>query len=340
MRTTKFVVGILVGVAFGGCAQVEETSGCDPAGCRRYCLPNAGVCTLGTCVCREADAGTEADTTDVPACVDALCADDCRTRGYLVGACLGSTCQCSGSPPDAETTDDTAVLDDAGPEDVAEEVGPADIGDPCSVDDLVVQTECGPGMKCAFTELAGSRPDPNCDRAGTRPINQACSPYSISDTCVPGGICLNDGAGSRCRRMCRNDADCAVLGSTAACAIGITMGGTEVSGISVCTMGCPYPAATGCQPEQACRILFPDSGGYSTDCGAMGTGTQGANCAGRADGDCAAGYQCFRVTRGTVESSECLRMCRLSGSDCAGLSGSPSCQALDSDPTRTYGAYL
>jgi hypothetical protein len=290
---------------------------------------------------------------DGASCTEATCADSCRAGGWSGGACLGTTCPCVGTPPDgggdADAPDgvrDDGVADDAGgddrgPEDAAaEEAEPLDVGDPCTVDDLVEQLVCGEGMKCAFTELIGTRPDPICDRAGARPVNLPCGAYSISDTCQAGLMCLNDGSGSRCRMLCRTDDDCGILGPRAGCLIQLNFSGTVVDGIKACTLDCDVLAGTGCATGQACRAQFVDSGGgvytaYS-DCTGVGSGTQLADCTAHSSADCAARYGCFTVT-GATPPNECLYFCNMSlgGADCP----AGTCNDIH-DPAGRIGACL
>jgi hypothetical protein len=332
----------------GACAQAEQATSCVAAECHASCLPLSGSCIDGRCICSRTDGGGDADVGE---CTTAACDATCRAGGYTGGACVGVSCQCTGTPPDGGGDADAGAdadadagetgADEAGAEDAAgEEASARDGGDPCTVDDLVEQLYCGEGMKCAFSSLSGSAPDPVCDRAGARALNTNCTGYSLSDTCEPGLMCLNDGSGSRCRRLCRDDADCRVLGPRAGCLIGITIGGTTTTGIKACTLDCDVLLGSGCDATQACRPNFVDTGGgifvgYS-DCSGVGTGTQGADCSTRGSADCAARYQCFNLSTG---ETECLYICELAraGLDCP----APAYTCNDiSDPTSRLGACL
>jgi hypothetical protein len=314
MAVRSFFLAALA-AAVAGCAQQETPSGCSPPECRADCAPRSGSCIDGRCMCGPVDGGADADAD---------------ADGDADG-------------PDVVREDavaDEAGIEDRGPEDVpAEEGGPADIGDPCTVDDLVEQELCGEGMKCVFTELVGTSPDPFCDVAGARPINLPCGGASISDTCQAGLLCLNDGSSSRCKRLCRTDADCSVLGTRAGCLIQLNFSGTVVDGIEACTMDCDVLAGTGCATGQACRPQFEDTGGgvyhaYS-DCTGAGTGTQGADCTAHASADCAVRYGCFIV--GGL--NQCLYLCNMSlmGGDCP--AGAGTCNNIN-DPAGRIGACL
>ena len=278
----------MLAAAAAGCAQQDTPSGCSAIECRARCAPRSGSCMDGQCTCAppagDADADADADV-DSSAETDVL----------------------DGPHEDAVVED--GRVEDRGPEDApAEEAGPADIGDPCTVDDLVEQEICGEGMKCVFTELIGTRPDPFCDVAGSRPVNLACAAFSSSDNCQAGLMCLNDGSSSRCDRLCRTDADCSVLGPRAGCLIQLNFSGTVVTGIMACTLDCDTLAGTGCSTGQACRPRFPDTGGAYSDCSGVGAGTQGADCTANGDTDCAVRYGCFTVTS-TTTTTQCLYLC-------------------------------
>ena len=314
MAVRIFFLAALAATA-AGCAQQETSTECQALECRAGCAPRSGSCIDGRCMCGPADGGADAD--------------------------LGADADADADGPDVVREDavaDEAAVEDRGPEDApAEEAGPADVGDPCTVDDLVEQEICGEGMKCAFTELDGTRPDPICDRAGAREINLPCAAFSITDSCQAGLMCLNDGSGSRCDRLCRTDIDCSVLGPRAGCLIQLNFGGTVVDGIKACTLDCDVLAGTGCATGQACRPQFEDTGGgvyhaYS-DCSGVGTGTQGADCTAHASADCAVRYGCFIV--GGL--NQCLYFCNMSlmGGDCP----AGTCNDIN-DPAGRIGACL
>jgi hypothetical protein len=193
-------------------------------------------------------------------------------------------------------------------------------------------------MKCTFQDLIGTRPDPICDREGRRLVNTTCAHASASDTCEAGLLCLNDGSDNRCRRLCRDDADCAVLGPRAGCLVNMTFDGTTVDGIRSCTISCDIFTHTGCDDSQACRPAFPEGALTSyTDCSHAGTGGQEADCSTDGSADCQRGYQCF-VVGGT--DNQCLRLCHLSGglSECLAV-GASACQDIG-DPDGVVGACL
>ena len=322
---------------------------CSPPACTASCTPYPGFCSDNRCVCARPDGGGDADAGP---CVPAACDASCRAEGWTGGgACLGTSCQCAGTLPDGGGESDDAGVEDIAPEDVAadeagaedaaaDEATAPDVGDPCSLDDLVEQDLCGPDLKCAFAELVGVRPDPICDRDGARALNQGCARTTLSDTCGAGMMCLNDGSGNRCRRLCRDDADCATLGPNAGCLIQMNIGGTVVDGIEACTMHCDVLLATGCDTMQACRPQFEEisPGVFEsyTDCSAVGTGTQGSDCTGSGSAACAARYQCFNLSTG---GTQCLYICEMSrfGLDCP--VGGLGCNDI-SDPTGRLGACL
>jgi hypothetical protein len=344
----RFLPAALAAI-LGGCAQAELPGECSAVECRAGCLPALGICVEGRCTCSSPDGGGD---TDGAACTAAACTASCLAGGYSAGACVGTTCQCAGTPPDGGDADaddggaDDRAADDATPDDgtvedgAADDAGPHEVGDPCTIDDLVEQRICGDGMKCAFFELAGAFPDPICDRAGARNVNQACARASSTDTCASGLMCLNDGSGNRCRKLCRTDADCASLGSRAACRIEMNIGGTTASGIKACTLDCDVLLGTGCDTLQACRPSFVDTGGGVyvgfTDCTGVGSGTQGSDCSTNGAADCAAHYQCFNLTGG---ETQCLYICQMSysGLDCP--APAYTCNPI-SDPTARLGACL
>lgn len=338
------------------CAQATQPEECVPSTCRASCGASGGSCIDGSCVCARPDGGGDADA-DTSSCDDTGCTASCISRGYAGGACLGTTCQCAGTPPDAgpdadadadadgDTPDDGRMDDGAGedtrPDDAgADEAVIHDVGDPCTVADLIEQRTCGDGMKCTFMELSGTSPDPFCDRAGVRTADMGCGAFSRSDTCAAGLMCLNDGSSNRCRLLCRTDADCASLGPGAGCQIQFNIGGTTVEGIKACTFSCNVLGGSGCDTDQACRPSFidPGTGIYSayTDCSGVGAGTQGSDCSGSGSAACAARYQCFNLTTG---GTQCLYLCQLAyfGSDCP----APASNCNDiSDPSGVLGACL
>ncbi|MBI5500461.1 MAG: hypothetical protein HY907_09470 [Deltaproteobacteria bacterium] len=341
------VLGLL-----GGCAQAEETTECSTVPCRASCAPAIGSCVDNRCICSRPDGGGDADAGP---CETAACDASCRTAGYAGGgACVGTTCQCAGTPPDGggetDAGDDAAVedapaddgaRDETAAEDAADETPAPEVGDPCTVDDLVEQELCGPDLKCAFSELVGVRPDPVCDRNGARALNQACAGFSLTDSCGAGMMCLNDGSGSRCRRLCRDDADCASLGPSAGCLIQMNISGTVVDGIKACTLHCDVLLGSGCDTSHACRPSFVDATGGGvyeayTDCSGVGSGTQGSDCSAGGSSDCAARYQCFTLGSG---ESQCLYICETSriGLDCP--APAYTCNDIH-DPTGRLGACL
>jgi len=168
--------------------------------------------------------------------------------------------------------DVTDTITDTGVEDIPVDDGPAT----CNTADLVNQTMCGTGMKCTFTAVdAFGNPDTFCDTAGPVGYNEVCGSGGASDNCAAGYICLGSSGGtSRCRRFCSLDTTCTTSpgGVNAACEVGITIGATEVVGVTTCSFSCDPLLQTGCEIGQACRANMPGDYTFWSDCNDAGTG--------------------------------------------------------------------
>jgi hypothetical protein len=222
--------------------------------------------------------------------------------------------------------EETGDSEDAAPEDPEPEEPEIDPGPgTCMPSDFPVQAQCTPGYKCTLGDSVGCTPTAICDVPGPQGENQICAGSSESDNCQAGFICLGDGAESRCRMFCADDADCPGSYGNSGCLIGITTPTCsppdELAGVKVCSHDCDYFYQTGCDTGQACRVLIPPSSSSAySDCTAAGTGVQDSSCP-NGSVDCAPGYDCFKVEdESGVEELLCLQICNYSG-------GYPTCDS-------------
>ncbi|MBN1769731.1 MAG: hypothetical protein JXB32_00605 [Deltaproteobacteria bacterium] len=204
-------------VPLAGCATVESVE------CRTdYDCPAGERCqaATGTCV-PISDAWGEGDVfpDDAGACVPSTCNAECLAAGYTGGTCLGTTCQCAGTP-------------DGGFEDAGGETPDTSLCDPVECD-----ANCAPfGMTgecrsegCVCLGAADADADAPFDDATAEdvPVDDArvdegtsCPP---GQTLCPGGCvdtssdALNCGA---CGRACRTDQACS--GGACVCPTGLT----------------------------------------------------------------------------------------------------------------------
>jgi len=215
---------------------------------------------------------------------------------------------------DADLPVEDVHVDDVPVEDTPTDPGPGT----CTPSDFPYQAMCSTGNKCTLGDSTSCTPAALCDLPGPQGENQICTGSGDSDNCQRQFVCLGDGVEDRCRKFCGVDADC--TGANSGCLIEISTPSCPdgLTGVKVCTHNCDYFYQTGCQTGQACRVLMPL---YATrvysDCTAAGSGTQGSLCP-NGSIDCAAGYDCFEVTEGTIVTNECLKLCNYSG-------GYPTC---------------
>lgn len=230
---------------------------------------------------------------------------------------LGDTLTDSAVDSSLDTMTDTALdtmVDTVDVTDtVADDPGTEELPTTCTISDLVTQAMCGAGRKCTFTTVDTlGNPEPFCDVAGAQGWNDLCGSGGASDNCQAGYMCLASGGGdSRCRRFCSSDTTCTTYpgGANASCEIGISVGGTEVIGVTTCSFHCDVLTQTGCDTGQGCRASFPGDYTYWTDCT---TAADGSACVAGTGADCVAGWDCFSIDSDgdTVSDyNECLEYC-------------------------------
>ncbi len=231
---------------------------------------------------------------------------------------LGDT---SGELPDdvpVDTIMDSFDTVDSVADTAIEDVGVDETATTCTVADLVTQTMCGATRKCTFisVDVLGV-PMPFCDIAGAQGWNQTCGSGGASDNCQAGYICLGSGAGSTsvCRRFCSTDSTCTTFpgGPQAQCEVGISVGGTDVVGVTTCSFSCAPVTQVGCNTDQGCRAADLDLGSaYWTDCTHAGTGV---GCVAGTAADCPRGQDCFTTDGGIT--NECLAYCSYPWGSCS-----------------------
>jgi hypothetical protein len=241
-----------------------------------------------------------AGTTDVVPVADAGLADASGPGGDdAPGDDDGSTT--TGTPDAGET--------DGGPPDAAT----------CSPCELVSQCGCDPQTEA-------------CDLGGANPAQgtTVCRPVLIeggetdtcndSTSCAAGFVCLGSAGAASCKRYCHDDAPCD--GGGGICVIEVTVGGTPIPGVKVCSPRCDPFTSQGCPSGWGCAPFSdPQELRNFTWCELAGTGGQNALCSD--DGQCQEGFTCVQVG----SSARCKRYCDR-GDGVPGCSGGLSCVAL------------
>ena len=194
-----------------------------------------------------------------------------------------------------------------------------DAGGACN---LVAQTGCTTGQECTLSQAGAAVCEPN----GTIASGQACG-QNIGN-CSAGSLCIQDSQTATtdlCHQFCSTDANCTAAavpaGSTAEpnnvghCALGLT--GTSAT---VCTIPCnPVTAAgaSGCPTGTGCQFGGTQTIAELTNCGTVGTGTDGTVCAD--DTTCAGGFFCLITSADAGATGLCREVCRATtNTDCSG----------------------
>jgi hypothetical protein len=199
--------------------------------------------------------------------------------------------------------------------DAGGDAGTSDAGALC---DVVSQTGCAAGDKCALGSDGGNV----CVAQGTVTLGESCSFSATSvDDCVGGEVCVAETASvATCHEFCTSDSDCtqpavASGGTAEPSNVGHCLLQLGQSAVSVCTVACnPVTAAgaSGCAPGTACAVGITSAMIEVTDCEAAGMGAEGATCT--FSRDCAPGLAC--IDNGAT--SHCRQVCRTGvTSDCS-----------------------
>jgi len=223
------------------------------------------------------------------------------TRRCPADRCMLGVCE--------ETPRDGGVDADATVPDAARDVGVD--ATPCTVTDLVPQSECPDGYHCAVVTTRTAGNVFACFEDG--PGMQADSCDGNAD-CARGFGCFEPGEVSMsplfCAEYCLADSDC-TMGARSACDL--------VDGIGFCTTHCDYSATGVCPTGMKCNVLDNDGHTY---CGVTGAGGDGDTCV--FDSDCGVGFGCYDIAPGMWA---CLQYCDPSAPDCP---GALSCFRIDS----------
>jgi hypothetical protein len=165
---------------------------------------------------------------------------------------------------------------------------------------VIPQTGCTDNTAC-YIDIDTIVQD--CLAAGSAAENAHCT---NTNDCEPGTGCANVDGDKSCHRYCNTTADC-TGGPGSICQYNIV--GTNAN---VCSASCDPDANTGCASSAGCRVFYGGPGGTTalTECGAVGTATQGQLCLVGGDGACAGGYACV--------SYRCEKICKVAANDCTG----------------------
>lgn len=191
----------------------------------------------------------------------------------------------------------------------------------CTPSDILDRTMCDTRRKYTFTTLDSlGNAEALCDVAGTWGWNEPCGSGGASGNYQAGLICFNSVGGVlRYKRPCTFDFTCTSSpgGSHAACEIGISVGGTEASGISACSFDCDVLEQTGFDSSQGYLASFPGDYTYWTDCT---TSSDGSACVDSTGSECAAGWDFFSIYSDgdtVTDYNECLEYCAYPYGSCA-----------------------
>lgn len=271
-----------------GSCDTGETEQLCPADC------GAGSCPDGTCQTTETTASCPGDCFCGNGSCDGgenvtLCSEDCTEPTCGDGSC------------DAPLEDATNC--------------PADCGESCidSVCDFWPQCGCQSGDKCTINDTD----DRECLTAGSTPHAQLCA---ADADCVAGTICVGTSVQDlRCHQFCGSDADCPGSGGGGVCIVTLEDSSSQtIPGATLCTTDCE-PTSTSppaCPTGWACHLQYVDANNddipefFLTDCANdAGSAVHGEYCD-NVTALCAPGHFCYTTF------NECIRTCRVLGSDC------------------------
>lgn len=186
--------------------------------------------------------------------------------------------------------------------------------------DLLDPSSCAAGTACVLRiETEGGPATPRCQPAGTGTDGTACT--SGAD-CAEGFDCSQ--FEQVCRRNCCTNADCNPPGApTGQICNRFGNAGPEGDEAGICRASdpCDLVDGSGCDDGETCTLLGPIN-----VCGAAGTGTAGAECAGGGTG-CVGGHACLRQDAGGPPT--CHKLCNIE--DGTGCAGSETCSGRIGD---------
>ena len=265
-------------VAQTGCGPGEKCAVIlDDSGTQRIaCAPDGTVPVGGRC---GSFAGVD-DCVGGTACVNGTCRQACDPAEP--GSCP--------SPQACTVAGDTGVGTCATRTSTASSPGVA-----ASTCDVVAQTGCGPGEKCAVILDDSGTQRIACAPDGTVPVGGRCGSFAGVDDCVSGTACVDGSCRQACDPAqpgsCPTPQTCTAVGAAGVGSC-VTLTSTADSPDTAAST-CDAVAQTGCGPGEKCAVVLDDSGGQRIACAPNGTVPLSGRCGSFAGvDDCVAGMAC------------------------------------------------